>query len=76
MKSDRTRKIYSSVEWTKLPSSVTQGQIDILETENLKKYQRHMDNMMRDGPKFYSLIMEHRSAESIDTIKREVDYTV
>jgi hypothetical protein len=46
MKSDRTRKIYSSVEWTKLPSSVTQGQIDILETENLKKYQRHMDNMM------------------------------
>ncbi len=31
-----------------LLAMVTQAQIDILETENLKKFQKHMDNMMHD----------------------------
>jgi hypothetical protein len=62
---------YSSVDRTTLPSSITQAQIVILETENLKKYLKHMNKVMHDGPKFYWIIMEHISGESKDAIKTE-----
>jgi hypothetical protein len=43
-----------------LPATVMQAQLDIMEMENMKKYQKHMDDMMRDRPKLYGLIMEHK----------------
>jgi len=64
------------VHQTALPAMVMQAQINVLETENLKKYQNHMDNMMQDRPKLYGLIMEHISAESKDAIKTEADYDI
>jgi hypothetical protein len=64
------------MDQTTLPAMVMQAQINVLETENLKKYQNHMDNMMQDRPKLYGLIMEHISAESKDAIKTEADYDI
>jgi hypothetical protein len=44
--------------------------------QNLKKYQKCMDDMMYDRPKLYGLFMGHISAESKDAIKTETDYAV
>jgi len=67
---------YVAVDPSTLPATVMQAQLDILETENLKKYHKHTDDMMRDRPKLYGLIMEHISAESKDAIKTKANYNV
>ena len=51
-------------------------QQEILETESLKKYQGHIEDMIKNRPKLYGLMMQHLSVESKDIIKGEKDYDI